>query len=651
MRDLSQIYQSNNYVVIDLEVATNHGDYGAPVYSDNQLLLACYRLGPGHPAAQVPGELGTIWPIWGNELEQSVLLQCIDDADFIVAHNAKYELGWLKRCGADLRKIVAFDTKLAEYVLLGNLAAGGEGVAPRSTSLDSCCIRRGWEQKDPAVDHLIKDGVNPIEIPRAWLQGRCEQDVDTTERLFLSQREALLRTNRMQTLWRRCTLTPVLVEMEMEGMALDATAVEEEYIKQAAICSELTREMNALTGGINWRSSKQVAEFIYDKLGFKELTKPGGKPKRTAKDARLTDQKSLALLVATTPEQKAFIKVRRDIGAAQALLTKNLEFFRGVCKAQNGVFHAELNQTNTATHRLSSSGKPIMLRNEEGELESYSVQMQNVPRRLKKLFVAKRPGYVIMEIDGAQLEARVAAEISRDPAMMADIENPDFDFHVLSGATMAQKNFEELLQAYRAGDKKAAEIRQAGKPETFKPIYGGKKGTKAQERWYAEFRRRYNVLASTQQAWVDEVVRTKRLITPWGMRYYWPFAKMSDSGYVNVETQVANYPVQALATAEIIPVAIRALWDRLAGWEGVCFVNTVHDSVVLEVRDDAALIAKLIQEAKLAFTTDVYNHFRAMHGMEFAVPLGIGVKYGTHLGEGKEMKWNVYPGGREVESK
>jgi hypothetical protein len=72
---------------------------------------------------------------WGGEFEQGGLLDLIAQADFLVAHNAKYELHWLKRCGQDLRKLFVFDTKIAEYVLLGNLASPGNldlGVAPRS---------------------------------------------------------------------------------------------------------------------------------------------------------------------------------------------------------------------------------------------------------------------------------------------------------------------------------------------------------------------------------------------------------------------------------------------------------------------------------------------------------------------------------------
>src|SRR2546421_413755 len=141
------IYLDDNYVVLDFETDTSHGDFGSPIHKDNQLLLACWKLGSSHPRNHE--RPGAIRAVWGNELEQEELLDDIDSADFIVAHHAKYELGWLRRCGLDLRKVLVFDTKLSEYVLLGNLKAGSSelGMAPMSTSLDMCCRRRGLPVK------------------------------------------------------------------------------------------------------------------------------------------------------------------------------------------------------------------------------------------------------------------------------------------------------------------------------------------------------------------------------------------------------------------------------------------------------------------------------------------------------------------------
>jgi hypothetical protein len=44
-----EIYLSDNYVVLDWETDTSHGDYGNAVHKDNNLLLGSYKCGPGHP--------------------------------------------------------------------------------------------------------------------------------------------------------------------------------------------------------------------------------------------------------------------------------------------------------------------------------------------------------------------------------------------------------------------------------------------------------------------------------------------------------------------------------------------------------------------------------------------------------------------------
>jgi DNA polymerase I-like protein with 3'-5' exonuclease and polymerase domains len=268
------------------------------------------------------------------------------------------------------------------------------------------------------------------------------------------------------------------------------------------------------------------------------------------------------------------------------------------------------------------------------------VQFQNLQRDFKCLFSARRDGWLVGEADGAQLEFRVATFLGDDAQARKDIADPEWDAHCVTAAAMLQKPYEEVYAAYKAGEKWAKDARQDAKTETFKPLYGGSKGTKAQERWYEEFKQRYPDLAAKQQDWVYEVLRTKRLVTPWGLRYYWPHAKMSDSGYCNVGSAVYNYPVQALATAEIIPMALTYLWHRIKG-EGlerdIVLVNTVHDSVVAEINPEHADDFRRL--ARLAFGPDVHNYLLTVYGMDFDVPLGTGIKIGTHWGEGPEEKY------------
>ena len=632
--DTPDLY-TGTYVTLDFEIDTSHGDYGHPVHPKNGMLLACWKDAEGTPKHA-----------WADEfaLPESGLFEDIAKADFLVAHNAKYELGWLARCGLDLHTVKVFDTKLAEYVLLGNRAAPckATGLGKRSTSLNACCLRRGWKQKDPLVDMMMKFGVNPTLIPRRWLQGRCERDVEDTERLFQDQLRLLVDSGRDGVLLTRCLFTPVLAAIEAEGMALDAERVEQIYAEYDEKHRRLLAEMDILTGGINWKSTKQVAEFLYSEegLGFSELQGRDGKPLRTAKGKPKTDQSTMAALKARTAKQREFVALRRDLGKVDAALSKALRFFYGVCKEYSCQFYATFNQTVTATHRLSSSGHSTWF---EMFQDTMTAQMQNLARIFKKLFVAKVPGWLVVEVDGSQLEFRVAADLGKDEQAIQDISDPDFDAHIFSASEIKGIPYDELLQRYRDGDSEAKSFRTAAKAHTFKPLYGGESGTRNEKRYYKAFKARYSGLATAQEGWVEEVLRTKRLITPWGMRYYWPRAKRGRDGYVNVKSNVYNYPVQAFATAEIIPVAITALWQRLRGDSQVKFVNTVHDSVILEVHPDA--VDRVRREAINAFGIDVYAYLERVYNYQFTVPLGCGITIGTHWSEGAEESYNIWPNG------
>ena len=632
-----EIYFSENYVTLDFETDTSHGDYGHAVHKDNGIVLASWKEGSNGPLVSH----------FGGEFDQEKLLKTIEAADFIICHNAKYELGWLRRCGLDLSNVLIYDTKIAEYVLLGNLAAGcnATGLPPRSTSLDQCCRRRGWEIKDPVVDIMMHQGINPVDMPRPWLQGRCEQDVDTTHRLFQDQRRLLVETERLAVLFTRCLLTPVLADMEFQGMYLDAERVEEVYEENRKRLAVLDRKMDIIAHGINWKSPMQVAEFLYNPaplgLGFNERRRRDGSPIRTTSGRKKADKATIASLKGNTPQQREFLAVRKEIGKVNAALSKSLEFFKGVCTEFGNLFYAVFNQTVTATHRLSSSGHKTYFQIFDAVK---TVQFQNMARVFKRLFRSRTEGWVMMEVDGSQLEFRVAADLGNDEQAYEDILDAHFDAHIQSASIMNGIDYDEFLREYRAGSKHFKNLRTAAKVDTFKPLYGGESGSKKQKKWYKAFKKRYKGIASTQNEWIETVLSEKRLITPWGMRYYWPKAKRLHDGYVNVKSSVYNYPVQALATAEIIPIAVTFLWHRLQGNDKVRMVNTVHDSVIMEVHPDAVEDVK--EEAIKAFGKDVYEYLDKIYNYKFKVPLGCGVTIGSHWSEGREESYNIWPNGK-----
>ena len=312
-----ELYLSNNYLVLDME--TTNLDKGSALTRDNRLLLACWRYNGKRKSK------------WGGEYDMQELAEDISRASFIVAHNAKFELGWLLRCGMDLRGLVVYDTMLGEWVLLGNTSRGLQDL-----SLSSSCERRGVGLKEDIVAQLIHTGVDPQNIPPSWLAFYCHQDVAITEQLFLKQRELILEKSLLHIVFTRCLLTPVLVDMEFNGVTLDNDRVQEEYARVHKEWTATQLELDKLAAengfeGINWRSGKQVGEYLYDVLKFDEVKDRKGNPIRTEKDGRKTDVGTIHALKATNKAQRKFVDVFGKLSKLDAALSKSLNFFKAVC--------------------------------------------------------------------------------------------------------------------------------------------------------------------------------------------------------------------------------------------------------------------------------------------------------------------------------
>ena len=615
--------------VFDFE--TTNYSYGSALDARNRILMVSWSNGSNCKVNTFVGDIMQATPFWTD----------ISTAPVLCAFNAKFEQHWLKRCGFDIDSKQWHDPMLAEKVLLGNRQL--------PVNLGATAERYGFDAKDAVIDSMMKAGVCPSEMPQKRLLARCVRDVRTTLSILLGQLDRLRQRDALHVYRNRCEFMTVLTHIEANGMDLDAKRVGEEYARYAAKVAKLGDKLREITGGINMRSPEQVAEFLYRKLKFPEKRGASGKiirgkpSKKFPKGRPKTDKTTMLWLVgeAKTDKQKQFIGLRMDFSKANAALTKNLEFFKGVCDEYDGHFHAQFNQTVAATHRLTSSGLPLQFKQFD---KPKSVQFQNMPREFKKCFTAPK-GYVIAEVDSMQLEFRVAAFLGQDKQALIDIADPDFDAHILSASKINDLDYAHLLQTYRNGGGLAKILRQQAKPHTFKPLYGGTKGTPGEERYYKYFAERYAGIGAAQENWLAEVLREDCLTLPWGMTFYWQTyvnkrgVAMNSATHKPVAPQVANYPVQNLATAEIVPIAIVALYKRCKEEKiNVKFVNTVHDSVIVYVRDKRKHVQAFREAAEWAFTTAVYEHLRDFYGMEFTVPLGMEMIIGSHWGEGTETK-------------
>lgn len=587
-------FESEAYVVLDFETTNiEKGDSRNP---HNRIVKAAICR-EGHEPQLVEVK----------RLRKALPARCV-----LVAHNAKFELGWLIRQGIDITEMLVWDTMIAEYVLAGN----------RTVPLDLDSTAKRWEMegKERVIDALMKGGVCPSEMPEHLLEKRVLMDVRTTRDLFLEQRYELKRRGLLPVMFTRCILTPVLAYIEREGMTLDAERVRLAYETNMEALGEVNTALEKLTGGINMNSGKQVAEFLYDNLGFQEPRDRRGNPIRTAGGARTTKKEHIEGLKATTPLQRQFLDLKLKQARLAHTISSSLAFFQGVCDEYGGRFVASFNQCRTKTHRLSSSGRKLEFK----DGSSRGVQFQNMERGYKSLFKAQEDGWLMVEADGSGLEFRIAADLCHDEQARADILDPDHDPHTFTATVINKVEAGAVTKT----------MRTAAKKHTFKPLFStGRSGTPSEVAYYQAFKDRYSRITQVQEQWIAEVMRTGQLRIPSGLICYWDL-KMTHTGFIEGSNEVRNLPIQSFATADIIPVSLVFTFWRARYTVQAKLVNSVHDSVVAEV---AAKDVQAYRDIVVrAFLKDTPEYLQTVYKHDMFVPLGVGITAGPHWGEGDE---------------
>ena len=527
------IYFSNKFLVLDFETTTI--DKGNPHLPENQIVLAGWWY------------KGEYYEQYGNEYELDLLLSHIELCDFVVCHNAKFELGWLKRAGVDVSRLPVWDTQVGEYVLRGNREH-------RKVGLEATAKRRGLPyNKIKVIEKLWALGIETYDIPKTLLSPYCQRDVFLALAIFLEQRKDIIQSGLLAVHYARCWLPVVLMDIESRGLALDKERVDKVYTKVQNEFNQLYAEVVKFTGGVDIDSPVQLRTYLYNTLRFNPPTRYG-RPWLTDKaqeknevpspENYSTNAEALKTLKSRTKKQKEFLKLLFDYKTHFSQLTKYLGKFVDCCKEAGGILTANLNQTVTKTHRLSSNGR------------NYPCQFQNFDRRFKPLFTSHKQSYAITERDQSTLEFRVAIELGQDVVGYRALAD-GVDFHAET-ATKLDRNFLSL-----EGDARAA-ARTDAKSRTFKPLYGGTSGTKNEQRYYDYFKRQYRGITDTQDGWIKSAISDKRIRNPLnGLIFYFPYAKITRSGYITDNEKIRNINIQSVASADIVLVGVSLLWHLI----------------------------------------------------------------------------------------
>ena len=346
----------------------------------------------------------------------------------------------------------------------------------------------------------------------------------------------------------------------------------------------------------------------YHLVAGKELAglkfKPPG-PKWASANGFSTSKQNLEVLekaarVKEMTEAVDFLSKVRRLSAIDTYLSSFVDGIRIHAKSDNKL-HVRLNQHVASTGRLTSTNP----------------NMQNMPRGstfpIKKVFVSRFAGGKILEADFAQLEFRAAAFLSQDGVAMDEVST-GFDVHAYTASVITE-----------AGQPTS---RQDAKAHTFAPLYGatGFGRTAAEAEYYTHFTEKYKGISNWHSRLAKEAIATGKITTPSGREFAFPNVVRKPNGRVSYFTQIKNYPVQSFATADIVPVALLHIDKMLDGMKS-CVVNTVHDSIVIDVHpDEERRVINVIDETNRVLPDLITIRW----GLVFNVPLELEAKIGPN---------------------
>ena len=126
---------------------------------------------------------------------------------------------------------------------------------------------------------------------------------------------------------------------------------------------------------------------------------------------------------------------------------------------------------------------------------------------------------------------------------------------------------------------------------------------------------------------------TSKIVAPSGREYSFPDVERRASGRVSHFTQIKNYPVQGFATGDIVPLCLLHIEHLLQG-KNSCIVNTVHDSIVIDVHpDEEDQVINIINSTNEELPQLITTRW----GINFNVPLLLESKIGPNWLDTKDV--------------
>jgi DNA polymerase-1 len=307
-----------------------------------------------------------------------------------VGQNVKYDMLALHGSGIELGGPIT-DTMILSYLL-----ESGE----RNHNLDQLSQRLLGHTMIPITDLIGKGRAQRRmdEVDTARVAEYAGEDADATWRI-----ESILAPKvRVEGLWDLYAdlerpLISVLARMEQIGVAVDVARLRQLSQEFAEQMAKIEAEIYQLAGKtFNINSGPQLRQVLFEDLKLPSLSRTPGGEQSTAQDV-------LEELALKHPLPALLLR-HRQLGKLKGTY---LDALPALVHPEDGRIHASFNQGVAATGRLSSSDpnlQNIPVRREEG-------------RQIRQAFVPGHPGWQLLTADYSQIELRILAHYSDDPAL------------------------------------------------------------------------------------------------------------------------------------------------------------------------------------------------------------------------------------------
>ena len=474
----------------------------------------------------------------------------------LTAHHAKFDWKVLRRAGFD-PVLPGFDTMLASYLLEPDKASG-HGLKTLGRELCGVVMT--------PIKELLGSGKKAItmaDVPISQAAPYAAADADVTLRLTEALRPRLAEVPALQSLLdtMELPLLGVLQEMELGGFTIDVEVL-------SGLRVILDRQLGELAGQIwqeagenfNIGSTRQVAQLLYGKLALK--------PGKQGKTGYSTDETELERLAPLHIIPRLILEYR----GYEKLKSTYIDALPKLVHPRTGRIHTSFNQTVAATGRLTSTDP----------------NLQNIPirtelgRAIRRAFVADNPEHELLKADYSQIELRILAHVSRDPALCSAYRE-GLDIHRQTACEIFGVELENVTSQMRA----------QAKVINFGIIYGMSAHGLAQRLGLgrgqaAAFIERYFQTYPGVQAWIARLLEVARR-TGWvetllGRRRLVPdLTARNGQLRANAERVAINAPIQGTC-ADMIKLAMIAIGRELpAIAPGARMVCQVHDELVFSV--------------------------------------------------------------------